>query len=181
MKVFLSFVFLLVFQGLSAKEGRSKTVYDFKVKDIDANEVDMSTYRGKLLLIVNVASQCGFTKQYAGLERLYRKYKDKGLVVMGFPCNQFGGQEPGSAEEIKVFCKENYDVSFPLFSKVEVNGDNALELYKFLKEEQKGSLGTTSIKWNFTKFLVNREGKPIERFGSAESPEEIESEIIKHL
>lgn len=141
----------------------------------------MDQYKGKVLLIVNTASRCGFTPQYEGLEALHRKYKDRGLVVLGFPCNQFGAQEPGNDEEIRSFCSLNYDVSFPLFSKVEVNGDGALPLYKHLKEQAPGVLGTQMIKWNFTKFLVDREGNVAKRYAPQDKPEEIASDIEKML
>lgn len=157
------------------------SIYDFKLTDINGQETSLSEYKGKVLLIVNVASKCGFTKQYAGLEELYRQYKDKGLVVLGFPCNQFSNQEPGDEAEIKEFCSLTYAVDFPLFSKVEVNGDNAHPLYKFLKNECKGILGSEAIKWNFTKFLVNKHGKVVERFGSITEPKKLVKDIEKLL
>jgi glutathione peroxidase len=153
------------------------TIYDFKVKSIDGKEVSLEEYKGKVLLIVNVASQCGFTPQYEGLEALYRKHKDQGLVVLGFPCNQFGGQEPGDAEEIKTFCTTRYDVTFPIFAKIEVNGDNTAPLYAFLKKEEKGILGTENIKWNFTKFLVDARGQVTKRFPPQTKPEALESDL----
>ena len=159
----------------------AKTVYDFKVKTIDGNEITLSDYKGKVLLIVNVASKCGFTPQYKGLEALYEKYKDKGLVILGFPCNQFGSQEPGTNKEIKEFCSSTYNVTFPLFDKIEVNGDGAHPLYKFLTETVTGILGTKSIKWNFTKFLIDKNGVPIDRYGSSTSPESIAEDIEKLL
>ena len=153
------------------------TVYDFKAKGIDGKEVSLSQYSGKPLLIVNVASQCGFTPQYEGLEKLYEKYRDRGFFVLGFPCNQFGAQEPGSESDIKTFCELNFGVKFPLFSKIDVNGDHTHPLYEFLKKAQPGVLGSEAIKWNFTKFLVNRQGNPVKRYGSAEKPESIEKDI----
>jgi len=156
-------------------------IYTFQVTMVDGKEQSMDRYQGKTLLIVNVASKCGFTPQYKGLEELYRKYKDRGLVVLGFPCNQFGGQEPGNEDEIQKFCSLNYDVTFPLFSKIKVNGENAHPLYKFLKKEAKGILGTEAIKWNFTKFLIDKSGKVIDRYASADKPENLEKEIEKIL
>jgi glutathione peroxidase len=141
----------------------------------------MADYRGKTLLIVNVASQCGFTPQYAGLEALYRKYHARGFEVLGFPSNQFGGQEPGSAEEIATFCSTKYDVTFPLFAKIDVNGAKAHPLYEYLKSEAPGALGTKAIKWNFTKFLVNSRGEVVERYGSSTTPEQIDKDVAKAL
>ena len=151
----------------------AQSIYDFTAIDIDGKAVSLTQYQGKALLVVNTASKCGFTPQYKGLEELYQKYKDRGFLVLGFPCNQFGAQEPGSAEEIKNFCSLNYDVSFPLFSKIEVNGDHAAPLYQFLKAECPGILGTEGIKWNFTKFLVNQAGAPVKRFAPNETPDKI--------
>jgi glutathione peroxidase len=158
----------------------AKSVFDFTVKDIDGKEISLSQYQGKFLLIVNVASQCGFTPQYKGLEELSQELKDQ-VVVLGFPCNQFGKQEPGEAEEIKNFCSLKYDVKFPLFQKIEVNGDNAAPLYQFLKSERPGLLGTEAIKWNFTKFLVNREGQVIKRYAPTDKPEDIKKDLSKML
>jgi len=157
------------------------TVYDFKAKDIAGKEVPLSQYQGKVLLIVNVASQCGFTPQYAGLESLYEKYKDKGFAVLGFPCNQFGSQEPGTETEIKSFCETSFGVKFPLFSKIDVNGANADPLYEYLKSSVPGVLGTEAIKWNFTKFLVDQKGQPVKRFSSADKPESIEGDVKELL
>jgi len=157
------------------------SIYDIPVKNIEGEEITLRQYQGKTVLIVNVASKCGFTKQYAGLEKLYQDYKDKGLVVLGFPCNQFGGQEPGDENAIKNFCETNYRLSFPLFSKINVNGEFAHPLYVYLKEQAKGILGSEAIKWNFTKFLVNKNGEVIKRFAPATTPEQIESEIKKIL
>ncbi|WP_461536963.1 glutathione peroxidase [Spongorhabdus nitratireducens] len=141
----------------------------------------LEAYRGKVLLIVNTASNCGFTPQYKGLEAVYEKYQDQGLVVLGFPCNQFGEQEKGSSDEIAAFCEKNYGVTFPVFEKIEVNGDNAAPLYQELKKEARGILGTQKIKWNFTKFLVGRDGKVIERFAPTVKPESIEYKIRRAL
>lgn len=159
----------------------SSKLYDLKVKSIDGTEKSLSEYAGKALLIVNVASKCGFTPQYEGLEKIYKKYKDRGFEVLGFPCNQFGSQEPGNEAEIKNFCSLTYDVSFPLFAKIDVNGDNAAPLYKFLKSEQKGILGTEAIKWNFTKFLVSKTGEVLDRFAPTSAPESLEKDIEKIL
>src|SRR5512137_1953056 len=155
--------------------------FDYSAKTIDGKEQSLSAYQGKALLIVNVASKCGFTPQYKGLEALYRKHKDAGLVVLGFPCDQFGHQEPGDEAEIKNFCSLNYDVSFPMFAKVDVNGDSANPLYKFLKKEATGVLGTEAIKWNFTKFLVDRSGKVVKRYAPTDTPESLEKDVAKLL
>jgi glutathione peroxidase len=157
------------------------SVYDFSATTIDGQSVKLDAYKGKTLLIVNVASKCGFTPQYKGLEALYKKYKEKGLVILGFPCDQFGHQEPGSEQEIKEFCSLTYEVDFPMFAKIKVNGDDAHPLYKFLKTEEKGILGTTAIKWNFTKFLVDGTGKVLKRYGSMDTPESIEKEVAPLL
>lgn len=156
-------------------------IYDFKAKLTDANEVSLSDYKGKTLLIVNTASACGFTPQYEGLENLYRKYKDNGLMIMAFPSNQFGKQEPGSDAEIKEFCDLKFKISFPLFSKIEVNGDNAHPLYQYLKEALPGLLGSKAVKWNFTKFLIDKEGKPVKRYAPTDTPESIEKDIAAIL
>lgn len=144
-------------------------------------ETDLSAHAGKVLLIVNVASQCGFTPQYAGLEQLYRTYADRGFAVLGFPCNQFGAQEPGTEAEIQAFCSTNYGVSFPMFAKIDVNGANAHALYRHLKSAKPGLLGTEAIKWNFTKFLTNREGEVVARYGPNDKPEAIETDIVAQL
>ena len=154
--------------------------YDYKVKSISGEDVSMSEYKGKVVLIVNTASKCGFTKQYEGLEELYEKYKDQGFVILGFPCNQFGSQEPGSNEEIKNFCTSTFSVTFPMMSKIDVNGDDADPLYKFLKKEKGGILGD-DIKWNFTKFLIDREGNVVDRFASQKTPKALEKEVEKLL
>jgi glutathione peroxidase len=156
-------------------------VYDFSALDIDGDERSLGDYRGKLLLIVNVASQCGFTPQYKGLEALHRKYADKGVEVLGFPCNQFGKQEPGDAEEIKKFCSLNYDVTFPLFAKIDVNGPAAHPLYDYLTREKGGGLLGRGIKWNFTKFLIDRDGQVIARFAPTVTPEQLDSVIGERL
>lgn len=156
-------------------------MYDFSARDIDGNTRSLADWRGKVLLIVNTASKCGFTPQYEGLEKLYRKYRDRGLVVLGFPCDQFGHQEPGDENEIKQFCSLQYDVSFPMFAKVEVNGEGAHPLFAYLKKEAPGVLGTEAIKWNFTKFLVDRDGKVVRRYAPTDTPERIEKDIVALL
>ena len=153
------------------------SVYDFSAKNIDGDEESLSAYRGKTMLIVNVASKCGFTPQYTGLEALYEKFKDKGVVVLGFPCDQFGHQEPGDEAEIKNFCSLTYDVKFPMFAKIDVNGANTHPLYKYLKAQAKGLLGSESIKWNFTKFLVDGGGKVLTRYAPTDTPQSIEKDI----
>ncbi len=157
------------------------TVYDFTATDIDGRERALREFEGKALLVVNVASKCGFTSQYAGLEALWCKHRDHGFAVLGFPCDQFGHQEPGDAEEIKAFCSLTYDVSFPLFAKIEVNGAAAHPLYRWLKSEQAGLLGTEAIKWNFTKFLVDREGRAVKRYAPADSPDKVEKDLTPLL
>lgn len=155
--------------------------YSFNVKKADGSQQTMGEYKGKVVLVVNVASKCGFTPQYDGLEKLYQKYKEKGLVILGFPCNQFGKQEPGSNEEIQKFCRLTYGVDFPIMAKVDVNGDSADPLYAWLKKSSPGILGTEAIKWNFTKFLVSRSGKVIDRYSSQTKPENLEQHIEKAL
>jgi glutathione peroxidase len=157
------------------------TIYDFTARTIDGREQSLEEYRGKVLLVVNVASKCGFTPQYRGLEALYRKLGDKGFTILGFPCDQFGHQEPGDEAEIRQFCSTRYDVTFPLFAKIKVNGPDTHALYQFLKSEQKGVLGSGSIKWNFTKFLVGRDGAVLRRYGSRDTPESIEPDIAALL
>lgn len=157
------------------------SIYDFEVKTIDGETVRLDRYRGKTLLIVNTASQCGYTPQYTGLETLYQKYQSRDLVVLGFPCNQFGEQEPGDEKEIKEFCSLRFNVSFPMFAKVDVNGDAAHPLYQFLKKQSKGILGTESVKWNFTKFLVDKTGKVLDRYAPNVKPEELEGDLTKVL
>jgi glutathione peroxidase len=155
----------------------SNNVFDFSATGIDGKPVDLSAYKGKVLLIVNTASKCGFTPQYKGLQQLFQRYTDRGLVVLGFPCDQFGHQEPGNEADINSFCELNFGVSFPLFAKVEVNGKDTHPLYAHLKTEAPGLLGSEGIKWNFTKFLVNREGKVISRYAPATSPDAIAKDI----
>lgn len=158
-----------------------ESIYDYKVKDIDGNEVAMSEFKGKVLMIVNVASKCGFTPQYEGLQKLYDAYKDQGLVVLGFPCNQFGAQEQGGEAEIKDFCETNFSISFPMFAKIDVNGDNAEPLFLFLQNAKKGFMNTGPIKWNFSKFVVDKEGNVVGRYGSLDDPAALEDDIKKLL
>jgi glutathione peroxidase len=154
--------------------------YDFSAISLQGKEIGMDTYKGKVVLVVNTASKCGLTPQYAGLEQLYRDYKDKGFVILGFPCNQFGRQEPGNAKQISEGCLLNYGVSFPMFAKIEVNGQNAHPLYKFLKTKLKGCFGN-AIKWNFSKFLIDRSGTPVKRFSPITTPEKLRKHIEKLL
>jgi glutathione peroxidase len=154
--------------------------YDFSANTLQGKELSMSEYKGKTVLVVNTASQCGLTPQYEGLEKLNQKYKDKGLVILGFPCNQFGNQEPGDSKDIAEGCLLNYGVSFPMFSKVEVNGKNAHPVFKYLKKELGGIFGSR-IMWNFTKFLLDSEGKPVKRFSPITKPEEIDKYLSKFL
>jgi glutathione peroxidase len=179
--VIITMLILLLTTNIYAKEITMNTIYDIKVKTIKGEETTLEPYKGKVLLIVNVASKCGYTSQYDGLERLYTKYKNKGLAVLGFPCNQFGSQEPGSEAEIQNFCRVNFGVTFPMFSKIKVNGDDTHPLYVHLKSAQPGILGSEMIKWNFTKFLVDKNGKVIKRYGSSTKPEELEEDIEKLL
>ncbi|MEO8010649.1 MAG: glutathione peroxidase [Dokdonella sp.] len=153
------------------------TAYDFSARDIDGNEKPLSAYCGKALLIVNVASKCGFTPQYAGLEAMYRTFHDQGLEILAFPCDQFGHQEPGNELEIRNFCTLTYDVSFPLFAKIDVNGADAHPLYQWLKKEKSGLLGIGAVKWNFTKFLVDREGNVVKRYAPTDTPQSIEKDL----
>jgi glutathione peroxidase len=159
----------------AARESVSK-LYSIPVTTIDGVETTLEPYRGQVMLIVNVASKCGVTPQYAGLETMYRRYRSRGFTVLGFPCDQFGNQEPGTEDEIRQFCSLAYDVTFPMFSKVHVNGPNEHPLYATLKGKARGVLGTTSVKWNFTKFLVGRDGSVIARYSSRDTPEDIESD-----
>jgi glutathione peroxidase len=154
----------------------NNSIYQFSALDINHNEVQLSEYKGKVLLIVNVASQCGFTPQYKGLEKLYKEFQGK-VAVLGFPCNQFGKQEPGDEEEIKTFCSLNYEVTFPMFSKIDVNGEQTHPLYEYLKNQKKGLLGTEAIKWNFTKFLIDQNGKVLKRYAPTDTPESIKKDI----
>jgi glutathione peroxidase len=156
-------------------------LYDINLVTIDGKSQKMDVYRGKTLLIVNVASQCGFTPQYAGLQALYDKFKDRGLVVLGFPCDQFGHQEPGGEAEIEQFCTRNFGVTFPMFAKIEVNGPNAHPLYTYLKSKKPGILGTEAIKWNFTKFLVDSDGTVVKRYAPSDNPEAIEADLEARL
>jgi glutathione peroxidase len=156
-------------------------VFDFQATSLGGKPVDLAQYRGKVLLVVNTASKCGFTPQYEGLETLYRELHGRGLEVLGFPCNQFGAQEPGSEQEIVTFCSTNYDVTFPMFAKVDVNGDKAAPLYRHLKQAKPGLLGTQAIKWNFTKFLVDRDGKVVARYAPNDTPESFDADVAKAL
>lgn len=155
------------------------TVYDFSARDIDGNERSLGDWHGKTLLIVNVASKCGFTPQYKGLEALWRKHQGEGFAVLGFPCDQFGHQEPGDEAEIKQFCSTTYDVTFPMFAKIDVNGDHTHPLYQWLKKQAKGLLGSESIKWNFTKFLIDADGNVVKRYAPNDAPEKIEKDLSK--
>ena len=155
----------------------TKNIYEFTCEDSSGQKIELSSYQGKVLLIVNTASQCGFTPQYEGLEKLQQTFADKNFSVLAFPCNQFGGQEPGNNEEITEFCKLNYNNNFPIFSKVDVKGNDAHPLFSFLTKERKGLLGTENIKWNFTKFLVNKEGEPVSRYAPSTTPDKIQSDI----
>lgn len=157
------------------------TIADFTVTTNHGEELNLAEKKGKVLLVVNTASKCGFTPQYDGLEAVFQKYKDRGFEVLGFPCNQFGNQEPGNAEEIEQFCKINYGVTFPLMEKIDVNGDSASPLFDWMKEEAKGLFGSTSIKWNFTKFLIDREGNVVRRYAPNDRPERIAKDIEKLL
>lgn len=157
------------------------SVYDFTAKRLDGRDESLAAYRGKVLLIVNTASACGFTPQYAGLEALHEKLGPEGFTVLGFPCNQFGAQEPGSEAEIGAFCQKNYGVTFPMFAKIAVNGESAHPLYKYLKDAKPGVLGTEAIKWNFTKFLIGKDGEPVARYAPNTKPEDLEAPIKKIL
>ena len=153
------------------------SIYDFEALSIEGKPAQLSTQRGKVMLIVNTASACGFTPQFEGLEALYTRFKDRGFEILGFPCNQFGGQEPGAADEIASFCQKNYGVTFPMFAKIDVNGDNTHPLFAHLKKEARGLLGSEGIKWNFTKFLVDRDGSVVKRFAPAATPESLAEDI----
>lgn len=155
--------------------------YSFHATTLDGGNLPLDIYEGKVVLIVNVASRCGFTPQYCGLEELYRKYSSRGFTILGFPCNQFGAQEPGNEEEIASFCKSTYDVSFPMFAKIDVNGQKAHPIYEFLKHSAPGILGSTAIKWNFTKFLIDRKGNVINRFAPTDTPKSLENTIKELL
>jgi glutathione peroxidase len=167
-----------------AIQAENQGVYHFSALSLDGREVSLVQYKGQVMVIVNTASKCGFTPQYTGLEELYRQYKDRGVVVLGFPCNQFGAQEPGTSADIAQFCELNYGVSFPIFTKIEVNGADAHPLYKFLKGERSGimgALGLGAIKWNFTKFLVDRDGKVVGRYAPTTTPAQLAPEIDRLL
>jgi len=157
------------------------SIYDYTVDDIKGAPVGLDRYRGQVLLVVNTASKCGFTPQYKGLEALYEKYGPRGLTVLGFPCNQFGGQEPGGEDEIATFCEVNYGVTFPMFAKIDVNGEAAAPLFDYLKKAKRGLLGSEAIKWNFTKFLIDREGRVVDRYAPNTDPAEIADDIEKLL
>ncbi|MEX5368029.1 glutathione peroxidase [Acinetobacter haemolyticus] len=157
------------------------TIYDFQAELLEGEQKNLADYQGKVLLVVNTASQCGLTPQFEGLEKLYHNYQQQGLVILGFPCNQFANQDPSSNEEIGSFCQRNYGVSFPMFAKIDVNGTNAHPLYKYLTSEAKGILGSESIKWNFTKFLINQNGKVIKRYSPTTKAEKIGKDIQKLL
>lgn len=159
----------------------AQTIYDFHATNMRGEEVALADLQGKVLLVVNTASKCGFTPQFKGLETLYQAHKEAGLEVLGFPCNQFGRQDPGSNDEIQEFCSLNYGVSFPMFEKIDVNGEGAHPLFKFLKQSAPGLLGSEAIKWNFTKFLIGKDGKVLERFAPKDTPKKIESAIVKAL
>lgn len=171
---------LILLLVLSLNAGEIMSIYDIKAKDIDGNEVELSRYKNRVVLVVNVASRCGYTSQYEGLEELHEKYHKKGLSILGFPCNQFLSQEPGTEEEIKNFCSSNFGVEFDMFSKVDVNGENTHPLFIYLKEHSSGFL-TPAIKWNFTKFLLDREGRVIQRYAPSVTPKQIEDEIEELL
>ncbi len=171
---------MLLLSAAAYAQNDMATIYDFKALNNKGAEVDFADFKGKVLLIVNTASKCGFTPQYDGLEALYKKYKDQGLVVIGFPCDQFAHQEPGSDEEIAEFCRLNHGVTFPLMSKIEVNGDGAHPIYRYLKSAAKGTFGN-AIKWNFTKFLISRDGTRIERFAPTTKPEALDEKIAAML
>ena len=174
-------ILLLAMVSILTAGGNKMSIYDFEVKNINGKTISMKKYTGKVFLIVNVASECGLTYQYEGLEKLYQKYKNKNFMILGFPSNQFSNQEPGTDKEIKFFCTSKYNVHFDMFSKIEVNGDGADPLYKYLKKEKGGFLGFDSIKWNFTKFLVDSNGKVIKRYGSSTNPMKLEKDIEKLL
>ncbi|MBG9811544.1 glutathione peroxidase [Bacillus endophyticus] len=156
-------------------------IYQFSVQNIKGEEQSLEQYKGKVIVVVNTASKCGFTPQFEGLQNLYEKYKDRNFVILGFPCNQFGGQEPGDEEEIQSFCQRNYGVDFPMFAKVDVKGDNAHPLFQYLAEKAPGILGSKAIKWNFTKFLIDKDGEPVQRFSPKTAPEDLEHDIEQLL
>jgi glutathione peroxidase len=181
-KLLLTLLLLLPISILSDNNGeKMKIFYDFNATSIIGENISMEQYKGKVVLIVNVASNCGFTPQYKGLQELYEKYKDHNFTILGFPSNQFGEQEPGTSKEIRNFCTVNFNVTFPLFEKIDVNGNNTHPLYKFLKSKATGVLWSESIKWNFTKFLIDQNGKVITRYGSSTKPKDIASDIVNLL
>jgi glutathione peroxidase len=175
-----SAAYWLVADNETEEKVMAVSVHEFKMKTITGAEKSLGDYHGQVLIIVNVASKCGFTKQYKGLQALYDKYRERGFVILGFPCNQFGSQEPGSAQEIQQFCQANFGVTFPLFEKIEVNGKNAAPLYRFLTQNAPGLI-TDAVKWNFTKFLIDKNGKPVSRFAPQTEPDKIAPEIEKLL
>lgn len=179
-KIFLIFICLLTI-GIILQGDDKMSIYDIEVKTIDGETIKMDKYKNRVLLIVNVASKCGFTNQYEGLETLHEKYSEKGLSVLGFPCNQFMNQEPEDEEGIKSFCSLTFGVKFDMFSKIDVNGDDTHPLYKYLKSNAKGVLGSEAIKWNFTKFLVDKNGNIVQRYAPSTKPQEIEEDILKLL
>jgi glutathione peroxidase len=162
---------------MSSGKSDAMSVHDFTVAALTGAPVDLAHYRGKVMLVVNTASKCGFTPQYKGLEAVYQQFRDKGVEVLGFPCNQFGGQEPGNADEIGAFCEKNYGVTFQLFEKIDVNGSDAEPLFKYLKHAAPGLLGSEAIKWNFTKFLIGKDGKVFKRYAPQTKPEELTADI----
>jgi glutathione peroxidase len=172
---------VLIFISSVSLGAKEMSIYDFEVKNIGGKSVALKKYKGKVLLIVNVASECGLTYQYQGLQELFSKYRKQGFMILGFPSNQFSNQEPGTNKEIKFFCSSKYNVSFDMFSKIDVNGDNADPLYKFLKKQQGGFLGFDSIKWNFTKFLVDRDGNVVQRYSPSKNPQALETDIEQLL
>jgi len=177
----LLFLIPLSTQAGETMSDKNNTFYDFNATSIIGENISMSKYKGKVVLVVNTASKCGFTPQYKGLQELYESHKANNFTILGFPCNQFSEQEPGTHKEIQNFCNINYDITFPLFEKIEVNGDNTHPLYKFLKSKATGFMWTKSIKWNFTKFLIDKKGEVITRYGSSTTPKEIEKDILKLL
>ena len=181
MKYFRCITVLFISIFILAGNLNAQSIHSFEVVTIDGKKTTLEKYRGKVVLVVNVASKCGLTKQYEGLETLYKKYKDRGLVILGFPCNQFMGQEPGTEAEIAEFCSVNYGVTVPLFSKIDVNGDGAHPLYQYLKKELPGSGSKPDIEWNFAKFLIDKDGKPVYRYHPRVKPVELEGDIEKIL
>jgi len=181
--IFLSLLFLIPLSTQAGEDmsNNKRTFYDFNATSIIGENISMSKYKGQVVLVVNTASKCGFTPQYEGLQKLYENHKDNNFTILAFPCNQFREQEPGTEKEIQNFCHTNYNITFPLFEKIEVNGENAHPLYKFLKSEATGILWSESIKWNFTKFLIDKKGKVITRYGSSTKPKDIEEDIQKLL